>query len=145
MTQQELKVATSAASPMSSRIVINEALMKLRKRSSNRETESLEPLLTWKKQLEICRTSSPDEQPEKYYDSVELRSILSGALAVLSPSLSAPFLLCFLEGYSLREIAALLGLTVPAIKSRLRRARHILSKRLRRVLQPPYPAPRSEA
>jgi RNA polymerase sigma-70 factor, ECF subfamily len=127
------------------RIVINEALMKLRKRRSNRETESLEPVLIGKNQVEICRTSSPDEQPETYYVGVELRGILSGALAVLSPSLSAPFLLCFLEGYSLREIAALLGLSVPAIKSRLHRARNILSKRLRAMLQPPYPTPRSEA
>jgi len=127
------------------RIVINEALMKLRKRSSNRETESLEPLLTGKQQVKIHRTSSPDEQPERYYDGVELRSILSGALAVLSPSLSAPFLLCFLEGYSLREIAALLGLSVPAIKSRLHRARRILSRRLSSMLPRRYPPPRSAA
>ncbi len=127
------------------RIVINEALMKLRRRRSYRETESLEPLRVGKQPLDLRRTSSPDEQPETHYLGVELRSILSGALAVLSPSLSAPFLLCFLEGYSLREIAALLGLSVPAIKSRLHRARNILSKRLRGMLQPPYPTPRSEA
>lgn len=125
------------------RIVINEALMKLRKRRFNRETESLEPLLTGEKRGEICWSRAAGDQPDIYYSGVELRSILNRAMVGLSPSLSSTFLLCYLEGYSPREVSAMLGLSVPAIKSRLLRARRRLHKRLKSVLKPP-PHPKTQ-
>ena len=124
------------------RIVINEALMKLRKRRFNHETESLETAIGNDKYLEICRTRHPADQPDKYYTGVELQSILNRALASLSPSLSSTFLLCYLEGYSPREVAFMLDLSVAAIKSRLLRARRRLSKRLKAMLKPPVTSPR---
>jgi RNA polymerase sigma-70 factor (ECF subfamily) len=126
------------------RIVINESLMKLRKRRFNHETESLDAVTVSDKYLEICRTHHPDDQPDRHYTGVELQSILNRALASLSPSLSSTFLLCYLEGYSPREVASMLNLSVAAIKSRLLRARRRLSKRLKTMLQPPLTAPRFE-
>ncbi|HEV2231998.1 MAG TPA: sigma-70 family RNA polymerase sigma factor [Terriglobia bacterium] len=119
------------------RIVINEALMKLRKRRFNHETESLDAVTVGDKYLEICRTHHPSDQPDRHYTGVELQSILNRALSGLSPSLSSTFLLCYLEGYSPREVASMLNLSVAAIKSRLLRARRRLSKRLKTLLQPP--------
>lgn len=126
------------------RIVVNEALMRLRERRFNRETESLEPILMGEKQLEICRNRNPGGGPDRYYAGVELRSILNRAFAGLSPSLSSTFLLCKWEGYSPREVASILDLTVPAIKSRLLRARRRLSKRLKVLLQSHGPTPHTE-
>ena len=126
------------------RIVINEALMKLRKRRFNRETEPLEPLLTGEKRREFCWTHAMGDQPDRCYTGVELNAILNRAMVGLSPSLSSTFLLCYLEGYSPREVALMLDLSVPAIKSRLLRARRRLSKRLRTLMQPPTLASRNE-
>ena len=126
------------------RIVINESLMKLRKRRFNHETESLDAVTVSDKYLEICRTHHPGDQPDRYYTGVELQSILNRALTSLSPSLSSTFLLCYLEGYSPREVASMLNLSVAAIKSRLLRARRRLSKRLKTMLQPPIAMPRLE-
>src|SRR5579863_8986412 len=88
------------------RIVINESLMKLRQRRFNRETESLDPLLIGELRPEINRSPHPIEQPDKYYNPVELQAILDRALASLSPPLSSTFLLCYVEGYTPREIAS---------------------------------------
>jgi len=126
------------------RIVINEALMKLRNRRFNRETEPLEPLLTGEKRREHLWSHAANDQPDRYYTGVELKSILDRAMVGLSPSLSSTFLLCYMEGYSPREVAAMLDLTVPAIKSRLLRARRRLGKRLRGLLQPSVLPGRSE-
>jgi len=126
------------------RIVINEALIKLRERRFNRETESLEPMLLGEKQLEACRNRDPGGEPDRYYTGVELRTILNRAFAGLNPSLSSTFILCNWEGYSPREVASILDLTVPAIKSRLLRARLRLSKRLKVLLQSHEPAPHTE-
>ncbi len=126
------------------RIVINEALMKLRKRRFNRETEPLETVLFGKKQFEINRARHPAEQPDTCYTSVELESILNRALAGLSPPLSSTFLLCYVEGYSPREVASMLNLSVVAIKSRLLRARRRISKRLKAMLQLPMSVPQRE-
>jgi len=126
------------------RIVINEALMKLRKRRFNRETEPLGPLLTGEKKLEYYWTRVSGDRPDLYYSGVELKSILNRAMLGLSPSLSSTFLLCYLEGYSPREVADMLDLSVPAIKSRLLRVRRKLCKRLSCILQPPPLTPRAE-
>jgi RNA polymerase sigma-70 factor (ECF subfamily) len=113
------------------RIVINESLMKLRQRRFNRETESLDPLLTGEVRREVGLSRHPIEQPDKYYHAVELQAILDRALANLSPPLSSTFLLCYLEGYTPREVASMLDLSVAAIKSRLLRARRRVTRSLR--------------
>jgi RNA polymerase sigma-70 factor, ECF subfamily len=116
------------------RIVINEALMKLRRRRSNPETESLEAPHVGQEQFEGYCSCAPNEQPDKQLYRAELQDILRRAFAVLSPSMGAAFVLRHLEGYSQREVATMLGLSLPATKSRLLRARRGLSNQLSETL-----------
>jgi len=118
------------------RIVINESLMKLRKRRFNMETESLDTVLWSGKYLETHWNRRPGERPDHSYTAIEFQNILNRALSTLSPSLSSTFTLCYVEGYTPREVASMLDLSVAAIKSRLLRARRRVSKRLKAFIQP---------
>lgn len=124
------------------RIVINESLMKLRKRRFNMETESLDSVLWSGKHLEFDWGRGPAERPDCSYTSIEFKNILNRALSGLSPSLSSTFMLCYMEGYTPKEVASMLDLSVAAIKSRLLRARRRVGCRLRAILQPPANARR---
>ena len=110
------------------RIAVNEALMKLRKRRPNQVSLD-EP-------VETAEDSMPREiedwgpSPEQRYAQTQLQEILSGAIAELDPAFRIVFLLRDVEELSTEETAELLGLSVPAVKSRLLRARLRLRQRL---------------
>ncbi|MDE7295254.1 MAG: RNA polymerase sigma factor, partial [Oscillospiraceae bacterium] len=53
---------------------------------------------------------------------------LKAALESLKPDYRAVILLHYYEGFSVREIASLLGLTVTAVTTRLQRGREALKK-----------------
>jgi RNA polymerase sigma-70 factor (ECF subfamily) len=122
------------------RIVINESLMKLRKRRFSRELQLLDPAQMEEKYVAAPRFATIEDRPDDSYVTLELENMLKRALAGLSPSLRSTFLLCHIEGYSPREVAFMLNLTVAAIKSRLLRARRRLNSRLKGTLQPPVSA-----
>jgi RNA polymerase sigma-70 factor (ECF subfamily) len=119
------------------RIVINESLMKLRKRRFSRELQLFDPALIERSYLAAFPPSPLVNHPDRWCTTVELESILNRALGGLSPSLRSTFLLCHMEGYSPQEVATMLNLTVAAIKSRLLRARRRLNRRLKVMMQPP--------
>lgn len=56
---------------------------------------------------------------------------LARAISALPEELRLPLLMKYMEGYSEREISAALGIGIPAVKSRLYRAR----RRLERILK----------
>lgn len=60
---------------------------------------------------------------------------LQQAVAALPVDLRLPLLMKYMEGYSEREIAAALGLGIPAVKSRLYRARRRLEKALKEEVE----------
>lgn len=121
---------TSKFSTWLIRIALNESFMKLRKRRQNRET-SLEYENGLGDNLPIDLADwSPN--PEQIYGSNELRSILLAALDKLRPILRATFILRDVEGLSIDETSAALGLTPTAVKARLFRARLQLRERLSR-------------
>lgn len=62
------------------RIVINESLMKLRKRRFNMETEALDSVLWGGKHLEVYWGRHPGDRPDRSYASIEFNNILSRAL-----------------------------------------------------------------
>lgn len=115
------------------RITMNEALMKLRKRRSDRQL-SLEDIVT-----SSTETPAPREiedhhaSPETQYAEVELHEALSEALKGVSPRLSNAFVLRNVEDFTVKETADRLGLSVAAVKSRLVRARGRLRQRLRKT------------
>jgi RNA polymerase sigma-70 factor (ECF subfamily) len=101
--------ADAAFSTWMYRIVINRCLNVLRAR---RRTE---PLPVGRE----APASRPDRIVEARWEVEDLKL----AIARLSPEQRAPFVLRELEGRSYQEIAEVLELSVPAVKSRLHRAR----------------------
>ena len=73
--------------------------------------------------------------PEQQYTQAELREILSKTIQGLPPGFRTVFVLRDVEGLSTEETAAALELSVPAVKSRLLRARLQLRERLGRYFQ----------
>ncbi len=70
-----------------------------------------------------------DDNPEQKYAKSELQAILNQAIEDLEPQFRAVFLVRDVE-FSTEETASMLGLSVPAVKSRLLRARLKLRGRL---------------
>lgn len=110
------------------RITINQAVMKLRKRRPNHFSLD-EP-------IETDEDSLPREiedwgpTPEERYSQSELEFILSSAIGDLDSALRVVFQLRDVEKLSTEETADMLGLSIPAVKSRLLRARLKLRKKL---------------
>jgi RNA polymerase sigma-70 factor (ECF subfamily) len=115
------------------RIALNESLMKLRKRRQHRET----PLEYEDDQGDNLPIDLADwsPNPEQIYGNDELRGIVLAALDKLRPILRATFVLRDLEGLSIDETAATLGLAPAAVKARLVRARLQLREHLSRHFQ----------
>src|SRR5215467_14291111 len=111
------------------RIAVNEALMKLRKRR-NEKTVSLD------EDVETEEGSIPREvadwapNPEQNFGQAELSDILRKTIQGLPPGFRTVFVLRDVEGLSTEETAEMLDLSVPAVKSRLLRARLQLRERL---------------
>ena len=116
------------------RIAVNEALMKLRKRRPERFVSLDEDVKTEDDSLprEVADWSP---NPEQLYNQEELRDILSRTIQGLPPTFRTVFVLRDVEGLSTEETAEALELSVPAVKSRLLRARLQLRERLNRYFQ----------
>jgi len=113
-----------------SRIALNQALMSLRRRRRTRQVtfsslESAQPEGTAKLEIEDSGLS-----PEDLFANGELEQVLNRALRRLGPRLSSVFILRNVYGFSAMELTRMLGLSAPAVKSRLLRARTRLRKRL---------------
>ena len=116
------------------RIAVNEALMKLRKRKTDK-TVSMD------EEVETEEGSMPREfadwspNPEQLFGQSELGDILQKTIQGLPSSFRTVFVLRDVEGLSTEETAEMLGLSVPAVKSRLLRARLQLRERLSRYFK----------
>mgnify|MGYP001486545343 CR=1 FL=1 len=116
------------------RIAVNESLMKLRKRKSDRTVSIDEPADNGDEPI-VREIAVWDGTPEQQYSSEELRSILDKAVGNLKPAFRTVFLLRDVEELSTEETAAALQISVPAVKSRLLRARLELRERLTRIFK----------
>jgi len=116
------------------RIAVNEALMKLRRRRPERMISLDEDVKTEEDSLprEVADWSP---NPEQQYSQAELRDILTRTIQGLPPSFRTVFVLRDVEGLSTEETAEALELSIPAVKSRLLRARLQLRDRLSRYFQ----------
>src|SRR4030088_3605804 len=116
------------------RSAVNEALMKLRRRRPERTVSLDEDVKTEEDSLprEIADWSP---NPEQLYNQSELREMLSKTIQGLPPGFRTVFVLRDVEGLSPGEAGAALELSVPAVKSRLLRARLQLRERLGRYFQ----------
>ena len=118
------------------RIAVNEALQRLRKRGRFESLE--EPAEVGEgfvpQQIEDWRDS-----PEQQYAKEELRQLLERAIGSLPAIYRTVFVLRDVENLSNEETAAALVLSVPAVKSRLLRARLMMRERLAPHFARPHP------
>jgi len=116
------------------RIAVNQALMKLRKRKSDRSV-SLDDTIDTGEDNITREIAAWDENPEQRYSREELQGILTSAIDGLAPIYRAVFVLRDIDGLSTEEAAEALELSVPAVKSRLLRARLQLREKLTRFFK----------
>jgi RNA polymerase sigma-70 factor (ECF subfamily) len=116
------------------RIAVNESLMKLRKRKSDR-TVSMDESIDTGEETVVREIAVWEDDPEKQYSRDEIRAILDEAVDSLKPSFRTVFLLRDVEELSTEETAETLGLSIPAVKSRLLRARLQLREKLTRFFK----------
>jgi RNA polymerase sigma-70 factor (ECF subfamily) len=103
------------------RIAVNQALMKLRKRRPN--VVSLDEEVDTGEDMVPREVEDWGPSPADRYAQTELADILGKTIGELDPSFRVVFQLRDIEELSTEETAEALGLTVPAVKSRLLRAR----------------------
>jgi RNA polymerase sigma-70 factor (ECF subfamily) len=111
------------------RIAVNESLMKLRKRKATPTVSIDEPIQT-DDDLIPRELGTWDNNPEQQYAEQEWREILDRAVQSLPPIFRTVFVLRDLDQLSTEETADVLQLSVPAVKSRLLRARLQLREKL---------------
>ncbi|HXY79248.1 MAG TPA: sigma-70 family RNA polymerase sigma factor [Candidatus Bathyarchaeia archaeon] len=110
------------------RIAVNQALMKLRRRRSN--------IVSLDEEIDTGEDMMPREiedwgpSPIERYEQTEMGEILSKVIGELDPGFRIVFQLRDIEELSTEETAEALGLSVPAVKSRLLRARLKLRQKL---------------
>jgi RNA polymerase sigma-70 factor, ECF subfamily len=103
------------------RIAVNEALMKLRRRRPNEL--SLDESIQTDEDIIPREIEDWGPKPDQKFEQAELQVILARSIAQLEPPYRIVFQLRDIEELSTEETARLLGLSIPAVKSRLLRAR----------------------
>ena len=120
------------------RIAVNEALQK---RRSRKESVSLEEEPNVESKSLPGRFEPWTSNPENLYGKQEMRQLVEGAMQALPPIYRETLVLRDIEEMSAEEAAEALGITVPALKSRLLRARLLLRELLGRHFEEPRPLP----
>jgi RNA polymerase sigma-70 factor, ECF subfamily len=116
------------------RIAVNQALMKLRRRKTDKSV-SLDEAIDTGEDTVVREIAAWDPDPEQRYSQDELRGILDNAVQSLAPPYRSVFVLRDVEDLSTEETAEALNLSVPAVKSRLLRARLQLREKLTRYFK----------
>ena len=110
------------------RIAANEALMRLRKRRPNQF--SLDEPIEGDDALMPQQLEDWGPSPEQRFAQTEMHEILSNVIDTLEPDFRVVFVLRDIEELSTEETAKTLGISIPAVKSRLLRARLKLRQKL---------------
>jgi len=118
------------------RIAVNSALMKLRKRRQDDKTVSIDEYMPAFDETGHRVAVVPDWHPsvDQTLLNKELAGLLRGWIGELAPEYRTVFLLRDQEGLSNEEVAAVLKLSVAAVKSRLHRARIYLRERAKKYV-----------
>jgi len=111
------------------RIAMNEALMKLRRRKTEKSVslDAPEPSVQSEMPREIAAW---DPNPEQRFAHAELRAILDEALSKLPHGYRVVVMLRDVEQLTTEETAEILNMGIPAVKSRLLRGRLMLRESL---------------
>lgn len=127
------------------RITVNACLMKIRKRPKVQSIpleEELGPAMSEEGMIaEPEPVADWTAVPRDELERKELAARIEEAVAELPPEYRAVFVLRDVEGLSAEEACQVLNLSLPALKSRLHRARLFLRKKLADYLLAGQPAP----
>ena len=116
------------------RIAVNQALMKLRRRKTDKSVSIDETIDTGEDTI-VREIAAWDEDPEQRYSREELGGILDTAIQSLDTPYRSVFVLRDIDELSTEETADALNLSIPAVKSRLLRARLQLREKLTRYFK----------
>jgi len=124
----------SAFSSWLFRVTSNAAFMKLRSRRKH-AASSYEEMVEVGAPINNVRERSDASDVDYLSVRHELRSFINQAIEGLPSEYRYIFVLRDVDGLSNQEVGEVLGITVPAVKSRLHRARLMLRKKLSRYYQ----------
>ena len=119
------------------RIAANAAYMKLRRRKAKAREIAIEEVLPALDDGGLHFEPMDDWSPRVDDQALtgELREILDTAIAELPPDYRTALVLHDVEGMSNPDVAETLGISLPAVKSRVHRSRLFLRKRLSDYMQ----------
>jgi len=119
------------------RIAANAAYMKLRRRKAKAREIAIEEVLPALDDGGLHFEPMDDWSPRVDDQALngELREILDAAIAELPPDYRTALVLHDVEGLSNPDVAETLGISLPAVKSRVHRSRLYLRKRLSDYMQ----------
>lgn len=120
----------SAFSSWLYRVTVNSAYMKLRKRKQ-KQTISLEDLAPAVRAAHLEDDRGCTRRSDEVIMNNELRTVLQKSINKLPDQYRAVFILRDVDGLSNQEVAEVLNLSIPAVKSRLHRSRLMLRRKLR--------------
>ncbi len=120
------------------RITANAAYMKLRARRGKEREIALDDVLPSLDGAGVHFEPLDDwsQRVDEHALTAELRQVLESAIDALPPDYRTALVLHDIEGMSNPEIAETLGISLPAVKSRVHRSRLFLRKRLADYLNP---------
>ena len=123
------------------RVTVNAALMLLRSRSRHPEVnvDDVEPAALNNAVTENNQMRSNtdwSQRPDEQLQSVEMRKHIQSSVDALPDGLRTVFLLRDVEELSTEDTAEMLGMSVPAVKTRLHRARLALREAIGRYFSP---------
>ena len=115
------------------RVTMNAALMKLRacRKYNNPSIDEMQPQI----RTAIVERSVLQPALDRNVHQKHVMQVLERAISRLPEDFRPVFILRDIDGLTNREVAKLLGISVPAVKSRLHRSRLILRKRLSALLR----------
>lgn len=116
------------------RIAVNEGLMKLRKRRSDKAV-AIEDAVDEEGEVMPREFADWKPNPEQLLAQAEMEALLQNAARSLPPAFRTVFFLRDVEELSTEETAELLNLTVGAVKARLFRARMHLREELSKTFK----------
>jgi len=119
------------------RIVANEALMRLRKRSRRAEIVPIQPAASTE-ELEQVSDTTMDNAPDANAERGEMRRLLEAQIDALPDSYRTVFMLRGVEELSVEETATVLGIPAATVRTRFFRARSLLREALAQKIDLAY-------
>jgi len=119
------------------RIIANEALMRLRKRSRRAEIVSIQPAASTE-ELEQVSDTTMDNAPDANAERGEMRRLLEAQIDALPDSYRTVFMLRGVEELSVEETATVLGIPAATVRTRFFRARSLLREALAQKIDLAY-------